>query len=861
MKLSFKSQFLIRLALVFFSFGATLSNAQSVSSIPLVKGWNLLGNGTNATITVANSLSSTSNVVSVWKWDASTSTWAFYSPAYSDGGASYAAGQKYEFLTTIKPGEGYWVNAAASFSFTPPSGSSYSLTNFKQGAASALLTGWNLISIGDGLSAPVFNVSIGPNSSSGGSIPNNITSLWAWDNANSKWYFYAPSYDSSSQLSTYISQQGYESFPSNSLTNGVGFWVNYPASSSSASAAFKPPARFDDAIKASYQPTSISSAQSFTSRGRYLISDSSSATTTANYLTVDSTALSTDSTYLNNTGYAATATNLTSTSTLKNYLASLIMVVTSADNYFRFDSQLNPNDSLDYVSSTNKKLQFINNFGVTSSTTNGYITFSYNATTHLIQAQNRYIYGLTSSTNSSNPDKNWAQTDTLDSSFSASKYFLNLSNGVYSLVSSSSNATPFYLYNSPLDFGVPTDFNPNQTAFVTNSSAVFITKVSNLSSVESTSVGGSIYNQLKSTYQPQVQYPGSNSTTKTAADAMLATIVSTASANNFKLRYSADVYTAYRDATLGYTLASDSVVDGVPGQHLVPFVYYTNEMDSNGYHPMMVIVHYGNQASPNGLIDVARPPGTGGTSYANSNVIRHPNLDYYIHTIPMRDYGQVSNLLDNKVSIITPSLYSDKNSNTAPTTSTATVYNYASTADNGIMIDGQVIFPVMNNSVVPSQSQAELSASGCHVGQGGGGPHCHADGYKSGAQYGIGIYADSDYVGATHPPIIGFGYDGIALYGMYRSGSGTNDSGLLGASVPLDNFGGHIHAASDSLGYHYHAHTLSTSTWTSADSGSSTTYTLRVLLKGAWAGVINTVPYFYTNSSFNNNAFMGGNVH
>lgn len=96
MKLSFKSQFLIRLALVLFSFGATLSNAQSVSSIPLVKGWNLLGNGTNATITVANSLSSTSNVVSVWKWDASTSTWAFYSPAYSDGGASYAAGQKYK---------------------------------------------------------------------------------------------------------------------------------------------------------------------------------------------------------------------------------------------------------------------------------------------------------------------------------------------------------------------------------------------------------------------------------------------------------------------------------------------------------------------------------------------------------------------------------------------------------------------------------------------------------------------------------------------------------------------------------------------------------------------------------------------
>jgi hypothetical protein len=260
-----------------------------------------------------------------------------------------------------------------------------------------------------------------------------------------------------------------------------------------------------------------------------------------------------------------------------------------------------------------------------------------------------------------------------------------------------------------------------------------------------------------------------------------------------------------------------------------------------------VIVHYGNQASPNGLIDIAKPPGSSGVSYANATVTRYSNLDYYVTAIPMKDYGTVSSVLTNTFS---PSLLSDTGA--TPSSSNATVYNYASTADNGLLIDGSVVFPVMNNTLVPSQGQAELSANGCHVGQGGGGPHCHADGYKSGTQFGIGIYGDLDYVGATHPPLIGFGYDGVALYGIYRTGSGANDSGLLGANVALDLFGGHTH---DSLGYHYHAHTIS---W--AASGSTPAYTLRILMKGAWAGSVNSIPYFYQNTNFSNNVFLGGNV-
>jgi len=611
------------------------------------------------------------------------------------------------------------------------------------------------------------------------------------------------------------------------------------------SVAFSTPSNFSSVLNTVYQPpSSLTTVSSFTARNRYLVGDSFAANSSTNFLSIGSTALSTDSTYGTVSGYAATASKLGSSATMQNYLASMVVAVPSADGNFRFDSHLNPNDAIDYVSGS-LVLKFSNNFGLTSSVGNGFITFTYDAVTHLIQAKNRYIYSLSSSVSTNPPVTIWTGNDTLDSGFTAANYYLKLSNGSYTLVPSSVNATAFYLFNSPLDFSIPTDFNPAGKAYVTNSPAPFVKKVNGVSSIETSSSSSSIYTSLNSSYKQQVLYPGSNASTKIAADAMLASIVVTASSNNFNLRYDASLYTAYRDATLTYTLGSDSITDGVPGQHLVPFVYYTNEKDTNGvYHPMMVIVHYGNQASPNGLIDVNHPPGSGGAGgYAAQNVTRYSNIDYYVTAIPLKDYGTVTSVFSNTLS---SSLLSD--TGVTPSASNVTVYNYASTADNGLLMDGSVIFPIMNNTLIPSQTQAELSANGCHVGQGGGGPHCHADGYKSGSKSGIGIYGDTDYVGKTHPPLIGFGYDGIALYGQYR---GSNDQSLLGYSTTLDQFGAHSH---DGLGYHYHAHTLS---W--AASGSIPTFNLRVLLKGAWSGNINSIPYFYQHSTFSNNKYLGGN--
>jgi hypothetical protein len=216
----------IYIALLLSGFTAVKSFAQSAGTIALASGWNLLGNATTSAITAATTFGSATNVISVWKWNAATGNWAFYSPSstYGDGGIAYAKTQGYDFLTTISPGEGYWVNAASVFSVTPPSGSIYGSANFASTSATALLSGWNLISIGDGISAPAFNVAVGPKT---GTTPSNLTSLWAWDSANKKWFFYSPTSDSANQLSSYLTTQGYESF-TQSLVNGIGFWANNP---------------------------------------------------------------------------------------------------------------------------------------------------------------------------------------------------------------------------------------------------------------------------------------------------------------------------------------------------------------------------------------------------------------------------------------------------------------------------------------------------------------------------------------------------------------------------------------------------------------------------------------------------------
>lgn len=598
---------------------------------------------------------------------------------------------------------------------------------------------------------------------------------------------------------------------------------------STTDALYYAPASYSSAIAASYTPGTMVQASALTNRSRYVISNASSQTANASYMQVGST-------YDATNGYALETGTLASTTTYSQYLQKLMQVVSDGSGYYRIESSLHPNNALDFDAADANKLKFRNNFGK-ATTLYGYVTFAYDSSTKLWQAKKRYKYAYTTDVNVKGGTTH-AVSYTEDTSFSAANYYVNLNSGVYKLVASSSAATPLYAYNSALELGIPEFLNPLSVAFVTNDPAPFFSK-NTVAATEGTS--GAIYRSVNSTYRSQVAAPGVDAGTKTSAEAMLAAIKSAVEASGEKLRYSTALYSAYRDATLAHKLVSDSIADGTPSQNLVPYVFFTNEKDDLGkYHPFMVVVHYGNQASPNGLKNVPHPPADGTGSYPSSKVTRFSNLENYVSVIPMKDYGLVSDVTEN---IFTKNLW------TARTTASlkADVYTYADTTDNGLLIDGSVIFPTYNNNLVPSNLAGELSASGCHVGQGGGGPHCHFDGYQSG--FSLGVYGDADYVNKTHPPMIGFGYDGIALFGKYRS----SDTAMKGYSTALDSFGAHDH---DGIGYHYHAHNVYNH---KAELVTFTT-TLNVLMKGAYIGKTNDIPYFRAGGNFSTNKYMGGTV-
>lgn len=193
-------------------------------AVNLASGWNLMGNGSDAPLDVATAFADAQRFVTVWKWVAvpGGGSWAFYSPGLAVKGTTalqdYASSKGYQVLTTVGAGEGYWVNVAQNqaAALTVPYGNAVT-----SAALSPLLkTGWNLSAVGTTATPKQF-----ADAQTGG-----VTTLWAWDNPQSKWYFYAPNLatQGGTALSDYIGSKGYLDFvgASKSLGFGVGFWVN-----------------------------------------------------------------------------------------------------------------------------------------------------------------------------------------------------------------------------------------------------------------------------------------------------------------------------------------------------------------------------------------------------------------------------------------------------------------------------------------------------------------------------------------------------------------------------------------------------------------------------------------------------------
>ena len=535
-------------------------------------------------------------------------------------------------------------------------------------------------------------------------------------------------------------------------------------------------------------------------------------TTVTNFADLDRVLIYSESSYvaINN---SFSITNITSIDTHNDLLASTFQVIedVSDSGYYRLDSELHSLYSLDIV---NDELVFSDAWSINRTSDSGYVIFA--LTTSSLTPYKRYAYSTSSDSDSDHypfeEDSTFTNTTTINVTFNQ---------------------------ETTIDLSIPTDFNPIPVSYATNSRVSW--EDSNITSIDSNDhYNGNTVSKISSTYSSQVAESGTSSSTEYAAISMLSEIVDT----GVTLRYDINLYLAFRKALLSCTLQSNTIINGELGMNTVPYVYFTNELSGTEYHPFMVIASYSISEGPNRLIDVPFPPGDGLTSsYSNQSVTRDAKLSNYLIKIPLRDYGTVTSVTDNDLT--TSSGYNNLRDDDS-SSDNYSVYNYASISSIGIAIDGVLIYPVLNNTLTVAQEKAEITNTGIHVGQGLQ-LHYHADGHGA-TDNSFNLYNSSDYEDVSHPPLIGFGYDGIALFGKYE----TNYNNMYGYDVDLDDFGGHTHDDDDeaeiSYGYHYHAHEVE-----SSDSGinniSSTNYTIHVLMKGAWAGDINNIPNFWNGTS------------
>ena len=490
--------------------------------------------------------------------------------------------------------------------------------------------------------------------------------------------------------------------------------------------------------------------------------------------------------------------------------------------YFAIDA----NASGGVSSAGNALIRQVKSSDYSSLSNTGYLVFTFSGSPNdaTIRAASRYIYDQGSS------------GFMLDSSWS-DNHWVKISVSGVELVNSEEDATSFKLADSSglLDVSnlAGQAFNPAGISWQTNNFASWPVNP-NTSEVEVVSLANSqlagpdglVYKDIDHQYRTQF---GADEQARAVASAYLNQIEAALLHAGDSLRYDPSLYMTVRDNMLTHKFGAIDEVNAVMGEQTVPFVFFTNAQDSSGkYHPFMVVGSNNGSGGPNFLIDVARPPGDGSSgNYADQTITRNAVLSSSLIRIPLKDYGLVSSLTENDLSALN-SLASDA----GVSVTDYNVYNYASTSLSGMAIDGVKIYPAMNNTLAFAQMNAEISSTGIHVGRGMG-LHYHADGHSFKGN-GLNLYNLEDYAGHSHPPVIGFSMDGLALYGKYEDACSTMD----GYAVELDDYGSHAH---EDYGQHYHAHDKNvTGSWGS----NSYSFTKHFLLVGAYKGKINDIPGF-----------------
>ena len=481
-------------------------------------------------------------------------------------------------------------------------------------------------------------------------------------------------------------------------------------------------------------------------------------------------------------------------------------------------------------------------FYQTSESTSAYLVFTIvdagqSSVSYSLKASSRYVYSA--STGAYEMDNSWSQD----------KWVKLDTDMTVALTSVESQATAWTLANARdlIDIGVDqgSEFNPGNTTWQINSFAAYpVDQNTGDLAVwnydDSPLKTNQFYNNVDDDYQNQL---GHSETADAAATAVLNVIDQNLIDMGESLRYSKETYLAFRSALLENNFSSVDLYNAKLGERTVEHVYFTSAYDDDGvYHPFMIIATHNAPSGPQFLIDVARPPGDGtpGTSYDQQTVTRNAVLEQKLVKIPLKDYGLISTLLDNDLTS-----YGTLGSDANLSQSDWDVDNYTSLSSTGIAVDGVIIYPSSNNVLIYASLAAEITSTGIHVGRGMG-FHYHADSHGFNGN-GINLYNASDYDGHSHPPVIGFVFDGIALFGKNDEGT----TALDGASEDLDDYGGHDH---DDYGYHYHAHSGAT---TQQNGPNTYTFNQNFLQKGAFKGLINDVPGFLNVGT---NQFMDSDI-
>lgn len=215
-------------------------SARIILTLRLESGWSLVGNPLSASVDVQKVFGSRDKpvvasqfVTALWAWSPQSNTWKFWSPKLTvRENEAWALGNGYNILTEILPSEGYWVQIPNNVSGEIMIGAGQIDPKFFLEGVDSLSGGWNIISLGIAKTPREFNLmSSGLPPQPGKATPELIQSLWAWDRARERWFFYSPLLENRGgavALYNYTTQKGYLDFSVEGrlLDLGEGFWVN-----------------------------------------------------------------------------------------------------------------------------------------------------------------------------------------------------------------------------------------------------------------------------------------------------------------------------------------------------------------------------------------------------------------------------------------------------------------------------------------------------------------------------------------------------------------------------------------------------------------------------------------------------------